>query len=484
MKKITILVGCLLGITFFSCRKDLTSLNKDPKNPTTVPSYTLFSQAQLNLANQLATPNVNIGIFELIAQYWQEVTYTDESNYDLVTRNIPNNWFHGLYRDVLNNLQDAKNIIPEDVVDATGQPDVVRQKNEIAIADIMQVYTWNYLVTTFGDIPYTEALDINNTQPKYDDAKTIYADLVSRLNADLANLDESGESFGSADLLYGGDVGLWIKFANSLKLKMGMVMADYDAAASKTAVESAVTAGVFTSNDDNALFHFLDAPPNTNPIWVNLVQSGRKDFVACQAILNYMIPTNDPRLPLYFTNDASGTGYSGLPAGTGGSYAAKSKAADQIVDPTFPYDFLDYAEVEFLLAEAVARGYSVSGTAAGHYNNAIKASITAWGGSDVEAATYLAQPSVAYATAAGTYKQKIGTQKWIALYNRGQDAWTEWRRLDYPVLPIATQHITDVIPVRYTYPTTEQNLNKANWTSASGAIGGDDVSTKLWFDKF
>ena len=478
MKKLMILICCVSGIAFFSCRKNLTPLNIDPKNPTTVPSYTLFSKAQLNLANQLATPNVNTGIFELLAQYWQEVTYTDESNYDLVTRAIPNNWFHGLYRDVLINLQQAKSLIPEDVSDA------VQQKNEIAMADIMQVYTWHYLVTTFGNIPYKEALDINNTQPKYDDAKTIYADLVSRLNTDIANLNTSGDSFGSADLLYGGDVAKWKKFANSFKLKMGILMADYDAAASKTAVESAVTAGVFTSNSDNALFNFLDAPPNTNPIWVNLVQSGRKDFVACQTILNYMVPNNDPRLPLYFTKDATGTGYSGLPAGTGGSYAAKSKPADQIVAPSFPYDFLDYAEVEFCLAEAVERGYAVTGTAAQHYNNAITASITAWGGSAAAAAAYLAQPSVAYATAAGNYKQKIGTQKWIALYNRGQDGWTEWRRLDYPVLPIATQHITAVIPVRYTYPTTEQNLNKSNWTSASSAIGGDDVATKLWFDKY
>lgn len=472
MKKILIVSGLLLA--FGSCRKNIENLNIDPKSASVVPSKTLFSNAQLNLANNLASPSVNLNIWRLISQHWTETTYTDESNYDLGTRNIPQNWWHTMYRDVLNNFEECKKVIPTDVLNA----DI--KKNQIAIIDIMEVYTYHYIFTTFGNAPYTEALNIGNLLPKYDDAKTAYDALLTKLDAAIGNLNTGAASFGGADLLFGGDVASWKKFANSFKLKMGMMMADYDATKSKSVVEAAA-AGAFTSNDDNAVFHFLAAPPNTNPVWVNLVQSGRKDFVAANTIVNTMKALNDPRVPLYFTKDAA-NGYSGGIYGASNNYATYSKPSDDIQAPDFPSWFMDYAEVEFLLAEAKERGYNISGSAESHYNAAITASIEFWGGSSTDAATYLLQPSVAYTTAAGTYKQKIGTQKWIALYERGHDAWTEWRRLDYPVLT-APANALSAIPVRFTYPASEQTLNKVNYNSASTAIGGDKVETKLWFDK-
>ena len=82
----------------------------------------------------------------------------------------------------------------------------------------------------------------------------------------------------------------------------------------------------------------------------------------------------------------------------------------------------------------------------------------------------MALPAVNYTTAADTYKQKIGEQKWIALYNRGRDAWIEWRRLDYPQLTPATDAVS-AVPVRFTYPIPEQNVNRSNYESASAAIG-------------
>ena len=90
---------------------------------------------------------------------------------------------------------------------------------------------------------------------------------------------------------------------------------------------------------------------------------------------------------------------------------------------------------------------------------------------------------MAYATAAGDWKQKIGTQKWIALYNRGFEGWTEWRRFDYPVLVAPPQAVTD-IPIRLSYPVQEQTLNAASYNAAAAAIGGDDVRTRLFWDKF
>jgi hypothetical protein len=434
--------------------------------------------AQRTLTNTLTSSNVNLNIFRLIVQYWQETTYTDESNYDLSTREINDAVWNALNRDVLKDFQEAAKLIPTDVNNAT------TQKNELAIIEIMEIYTWYYLVTTYGDIPYSEALDINKPFPKYDEASAVYSDLLTRLDAAIANLDPAGESFGGADLLYGGSVAAWKKFANSFKLKMGITIADADPGKAKTIVESAVTAGVFTSNEDNAEFQYLSGPPNTNPIWVDLVQSGRKDFVGASTLVDELKTLMDPRLNDYFTTiDPSdpASGYEGGAPGASSTYANFSKPDEQIVAADFPALLLDYSEVEFLLAEAAQRGFSVGGTAASHYASAITASILYWGGTDAEASAYLLRPGVPYNAA--NWKQSIGTQKWIALYNRGWDAWIEWRRLDYPLLDPAVDAQSD-IPLRYPYPVNEQNVNRLNYEAASTAIGGDVVETKLWWDKF
>jgi hypothetical protein len=147
-----------------------------------------------------------------------------------------------------------------------------------------------------------------------------------------------------------------------------------------------------------------------------------------------------------------------------------------------PYVFADVVETEFLRAEAAERGYTVAGSAESHYNKAITASILYWGGTQAAADAYLAQAEVAYSTAAGTWKQKIATQKWIALYNRPYEGWTELRRLDFP--KIATPvNAKSGFPTRLSYPANEQTLNGTNYTAAASAIGGDVVTTKLFWDK-
>ena len=87
--------------------------------------------------------------------------------------------------------------------------------------------------------------------------------------------------------------------------------------------------------------------------------------------------------------------------------------------------------------------------------------------------------SVAYTTATGNYKEKIGTQKWIALQNRGYEAWTEYRRLDFPVLVPPTTAKSG-FPNRFTYPTNEQTLNGSNYTEAAAKMGGDKVESKIF----
>ena len=465
-----------------SCTK-LEDLNKDTKNPTAVPGVTLFSNAQKNIADQIASTNVNLNVFKLFAQYWTETTYTDEANYDIINRTIADNAWMVWYRDVLMDLQEARLTI-ESTAYATTEEEMAAA-NQLLIADILECFVYERMVTLWGDIPYTQALDIENINPAYDDAFTIYNDLLVRLNADIAGLSPNAGygSYGVADVIYGGDVDKWVMFANSLKLKMGITLAKSNATLARTTIESAIAGGVFTSNADNAEVEFLDAPPNTNPLYVDLTLSGRQDFIGTGTMIDsIMNPLEDPRRAAYFTFAPGTEEYLGGIYGASNPYAGYSHVADAIAtDPTFPCIILSYVEVEFYLAEAAARTIIPEGDAPTHYENGIKASFAWWGVDGAD--DYIAKPEVAYATAVGTWEEKIATQAWIAFYNNGYLGWTEWRRLQYPTFVPPPGAAMSDIPLRFTYPVFEQTLNGANYNAAASAIGGDNLTTKLFFLK-
>src|SRR3954471_16338395 len=150
MKKLFIIVFAIIALA--SCNKDLSSLNVDPKNPQVVLAYGMFTSAERNFADFITTSDVNNDVFRLITQQWTQTTYTDESNYNIYTRTVPDNMWIWLYRDVLKDAQEAKKIIPTDVQDP------IVQKNQIALCDILQVHAYYVLVNTFGNIPYSQAL--------------------------------------------------------------------------------------------------------------------------------------------------------------------------------------------------------------------------------------------------------------------------------------------------------------------------------------
>ncbi|MEJ8802108.1 SusD/RagB family nutrient-binding outer membrane lipoprotein [Pontibacter sp. H249] len=486
MKKL--LAIFIVVVSVFACTDDFEEMNVDPKTASgNVPANTLFSNAQKNLTDIVTSSNQNLNIFRLLAQYWTQTTYTDESRYDLSTRNIPQNFWNILYRDVLSDLRQARDFVNTD-------PDIsdAQRANQLAMIEIIEIYTWAVLVNTYGDIPYTEALNIENVVPVYDDDAAIYNSLLTRIDAAINSLDPAATGFTSSDLLYGGNISQWVKFGNSLKLKLGMTIADVNSATAAQVVAEAAP-NVFESNEDNSSLQYLATPPNTNPIWVDLVQSGRRDFVAANTIVDVMNDLNDPRRDAYFTtvaNDDDEEVFRGGIYGRSNSYSLFSKPDEQITSPVFEGLLLDYAEVEFFLAEAAARGY-IAESPAEHYRQGISASMEYWGVENAEITAYLTRPEIladlaALAVGAGTIserqKQAIGTQKWLALYNRGHEGWTEWRRLDYPQLQPADPAILPAIPVRFPYPVQEQNLNTANYNAASGAIGGDLPSTRVFWD--
>ena len=477
MKRIYIVFILLIGISI-SCTDNFEDFNTDTKHPPEVPGDFLFTNAQKALADQVASTNVNLNIWKLVAQYWTETTYTDEANYDIVNRTIPDLIFRTYYRDILADLNNAKSIITGE--EAITDEDKIAKQNKLYIIDLMNAYCYNRLVDIFGDVPYKEALNIDNISPVYDDGFGIYQSLLNNITTAVNGLDVSAGSFGGGDLYFNGDVSMWKKFGNSLKVKMGITLADFDANLAQSTVESAYQ-GAFASDERCELVYLGGS--NSNPLYVDLVQSGRHDFVAANTIIDKMNALEDPRREAYFADNID-SAYVGGTYGESSPFGNYTHIADPIQEPTFPITLISGMEVEFYLAEAAARGYSV-GSANEHYQNAIESSFTYWNASG--ASDYLAKAEVALPSNASwseEVQQKIATQAWIAFYLNGLVAWTEWRRLDYPTLNVPPSPFTEdgQVPKRFTYPVNEQTLNAANYKNAADAIGGDMMSNKLFWD--
>ncbi|MBJ97526.1 MAG: SusD/RagB family nutrient-binding outer membrane lipoprotein [Flavobacteriaceae bacterium] len=472
MKKYILSIFSLFVL--FSCSDDkYERMNENPKNPSDVPASFLFSSATKDLTDQVTNLNVNNNIFRFISQYLTATTYTQEPNFNLTDRNIPQQHFAILYRDVLIDLKDAEEataanaeLLPEEEVAA-----------RLAQIKVLQAYTWHYLVDTFGNIPFTEALDLENNLPVYDDALDVYNQLITDLT-DI-NDDFNATGFTGQDLLFDGDMSKWQKFSNSLLLRIGMRLSESDPEIANAAVQTAVSNGVMESNADNAIFEYLDAPPNTNPLWEDLVQSGRSDYVAANTIVNYMNELGDPRRAVYFDQNLGDDSYIGGIYGASNSYSNYTHIGAEFREPTHPGILMDYAEVEFLLTEAAARGIASVSNPEEHYENAITASFEYWLGTTEGVNNYLEQSDVAYSD--DNWEEQVATQFWIAMYDNAFQGWYVWRKFDNPSLNLP-QVSENPIPLRFTYPIREQNLNSENYQQAADAIGGDSQQTPLFWD--
>ena len=206
MKKIVLLVILLFIIT--SCVNETNDYNNDHDKAYNVPASVLLTNAEKVLSDQMTTPSINSNIFRFTSQYWTETQYITESRYRISTRKIADNHWTTLYRNVISNLESAKSLVNSEVKsDGFTQTDWDKQqKNKIAILEILEVYSFQILVDTFGDIPYTDAVSPGVILPKYDDDASIYPKLINRLNASIANLDSSGNSFATGEIIYNGNV--------------------------------------------------------------------------------------------------------------------------------------------------------------------------------------------------------------------------------------------------------------------------------------
>lgn len=465
----------VLSLILASC--DVTSLNQNEKAAEDVPAEPIFTNAQVNLGKHIHDNNINMGIYNLMAQYMTTTDYPQEPRYQISDRTIPSNVWEDLYRDILIDLQEASNMINEDEL----LDDNVRQ-NQLASIEVLEIQTYYMLVTTFGDIPYSEATDPDNTQPAYEDQQVVYEDLLDRLDTAIGQFNPNAEGFSAgADVFLDGNIEDWITYANSLKLRMGITVAESDLAGrGQTAVEEAAP-NVISSNEENVMMPYQTTSPHSNPLWEELVESGRDDYIPSEPLVERMNTLEDPRRSVFFTTTGDDVFEGGI-VGAQNDYSQFSHFSETVEQRDRPGTVISYSEVEFILAEAVERGYDVPGTAAEHYENAITADLQFWGVAEEDIDAYLAQPEVAYASAPGDYQEVIGTQKWFALFLQGHQGWTEYRRLGYPELEAHPEAVVDEVPSRYTYPITEQNFNNENYSNAASSIGGDELTTPLFWD--
>lgn len=490
--------GCFLSGCFLSgCKKTLDSINHDPTLPNTVPVEYLLTGAERsamdNIYNAGASVNYYIGME--YAQYLSGTQSESSSLYQLDEGGNSSIW--SLYSGT---LIDLNQIISINRTQTTGP-----NPNQIAIAMILKAWLFELLTDTYGNIPYSQAQQgTANLTPAYDDSRTIYTGLFGQLDSAVAMMDSTKEGYKSGEVIFNGNLGQWKRLAESLKLRMGIRMADASPDTAKSVVEAAVAAGVMQTGgawtapgtSDDALFPYQATAPYQIPF--NAALRALNQFVVSSTLVNFMDSLQDPRQSKYMALPDGGGPYKGKPYGLnmfGNDFNVysfpDSFPPKGIYSPNFPGIIMTDAEVQFDLAEAAARGYNVPLPAATYYAKGIQASMAFWGVTDNAAiSAYITR--VPYN--ADDWRNCIGTQKWLALYMNGMQAWFERTRLDFKqpngtplfIPPVAgsLDPTVTMVPYRLTYPVSEASTNSANYQAAAAAIGGDTKGTKLWWNKF
>ena len=466
------LFSLFVGLT--ACTEDFEELNTDPNNPTNVPASTLLTQAQFDLANRVWSRALNFEFGMLMVQHFSQGEYAEDSRYNQNVSTFNGSW-NGFYASGLYDLVAAKEL----VLANEGLNDAVRG-NQTAVLDILGVWAMQIVTDTWVNVPYSEAFNPDEfPSPAYDAQENIYDGLIADLNAAIASITPAESGFTAGDIFYGGDMAAWARFANSLKLKIAMRIVDVDAGTAQTLASQALSAGVFTANDEGFIFNFQADQRVANPFFVDNSINNRDDFAVSQVLVQALDDRNDPRLMVYAETNLDET-YLGLPYGLSDGdsfilFGNASRPYEEIRTATAPAYLLSYAEVKFFEAEAIQRGFA-GGSAAVAYGEAITASMNQWG---IDDATAIADYIAANPYDAANFRESIGVQKWLALYTNGLEAWSEWRRLDFPQLQVPAAAVRSYIPVRALYTSDELGNNG---TSVSNAGIANEMDVKPWWD--
>lgn len=465
------LIFSFLSILISGCDKGFEELNKNPNEPTKVPSGLLLADVVRNTGNNLYSTFVGGDMGECWAQHWAKVQYNDEARYIPRSSVIESVW-KNFYEDVISDAAQMETLAAE-------------EGNEAAqgAALVMQAYGFMILTDYYGDIPYTDAIKAGEGEfsPKYDKQEVVYDGILDMLSRASSLLNSNnGSLVATSDLLYNGNISGWEKFANSLKFRALMrISAKRDVSADLTDL---LSKPMFASNADDADFVYLDAYPNANPIWENIVRGVREEFKVNSVLVDMLADNNDPRLPVYVATNVDGE-YRGKPSGIFDvpnddyNYDNVSPIGSAYLQPSSPAIFMSYSELLFLMAEASKKNL-IGGNAEDLYKAGVQASMMKNDVADGYDA-YIGSAFGSYSEANAL--EKIATQKWLALFCQGAEAWTEWRRTGFPTLTPAIEGNINEIPSRLPYPAIEQSVNKDNYNAAVSSQGADLLTTPIWW---
>ncbi len=480
--KNTIKLAILLtafGLMTASCEKWL-DVNTDPNNPTAVTPDLVLPAAQYYTHTLMQRDRRINHIGNMIMYNWSQsdgfAWYPDEFKYN-ITSSFYQYIFNYTYSSalkqyqILNNLGEGYNFY-------------------MGIAKIMKAYHFQLLVDFYGDIPYSEALGRSiEATPKYDDAQTIYEDLIVQLTEAISLINTSDDDLavpGDDDAMFGGDMDMWIQFANTVKLRIltrQLDMSGRDAYIQQELDAIDSEGSGFITDDVGINPGFIANEENKQNIMWNTLgwdASGSqtlssKATCATDYVLNYLTNTNDPRIDYIY--ELPETGHLGVPQGlldydtpvvdaympefvsNIGPGILKSADMDAII--------YTLAECYFNQAELANRGF-ITAADGGQalYENGITASFEYLGLTSASAATYYSQVMDLVGWASSTNKiEAIITQKWIAENGiTAEQSWFDYTRTGYPSglpLPLNYSKTTDR-PVRLFYPAGEYSSNGEN----------------------
>ena len=498
--------------TVQSCTKDFEEINTDPFRPQNVPTGEEFKQVLQNIyaySPAWVTQLQQNLMGDVYSGYMMPPTpFRGNSNnmtYDLVDgwNEWPWDW---AYQNVMSPLRLME------IKAGTNYPEFN------AWAKICRVAAMHRVSDIYGPIIYSNyGVLTSEGGVAYDCQEVAYDQFFKDLEAAIAILTPIAQNppapdrntFTPFDLVYGGDHTKWVQFANSLRLRLAVRISKVDAARAKTEAEKSLShpLGVITSNDANCLVTSADG--TTHPL--NVMDNAWNDIRMGAPMESILSGYNDPRLGKYFLPSVVAPGqYKGIRLGI--PIVAKSdyEGFSALVDLD-KVQLMTAAEVYFLRAEGALRGWNMGGTAQSLYEQGIQTSFDQYGlgsaagyiASTTPAAPYVdpvnsannAGPAsnvvVKWDDAASTDSklEQIITQKWLAMYPDGQEAWSEYRRTGYPRLyPVLVNNSAGKIDSqagikRINMPAPEYNTNKAEVLKAVQCLGGpDNGGTALWWD--
>nr|WP_121269408.1 SusD/RagB family nutrient-binding outer membrane lipoprotein [Pedobacter schmidteae] len=507
-----------LGMSALSCTKDFNEVNTDPLGKGEVNAHQLMAPTMVSLmsTNMLRNRNFNNELMQVTVDLGDAEGKT--FRYD-IRRNTADNTWNNWYVN-LTNIKDMYKI--------ASQPEKINKSYQ-GISLIIQTWIYSLLTDTYGDVPYTEANDgrEGNYQPVFDKQKDIYLGMFDKLEQANNLLKEGTAIVGTSDAIYNGDVSKWRRLGNSLYLRLLLRVSG------KAEVSSTVIAKIK---------EMIDTNPGNYPIMQNnqhtakLLWTGSNistqvytsPFMASVRANDFYVPAigsffidnliswSDPRiLPTYgisginrFGIRPGNSGYVGVPSGYNpGSepakqsvfYSSSDNVAINLQTDRYTGIIMNCAEVDFILAEAAAKGW-ISGDAGAYYVKGVADAINYWlptvmpgGATDPAAIAYVNAADIEWnnaypleSTDANTLSKMslIHKQKYYALFLVDFQQWFEYRRSSYPILPKGAGLLNGgVMPARLNYPTLTQSTNPTNYKNAVASQGPDEIYTKVWWQK-